>query len=607
MYHGGPVLTPADLIGDATLPRPTSWTAMSRLVYLSFVNSFLQVMESPGSITSRNMVQTPEDNNSLTKISIQRIQSFETKTRLEPGEAICRTNSLSSKCSININELVRGASGTFDDDVHIFHKENGEKIDETGSFPSRTSSNESIRGATFPSDKSSDNATSQENSDSSSWSKTQIEPSLPICLKFEDVKYKVPAKNMKSSGSKKYILHGITGSVHPGEVLALMGPSGGGKTTLLNLLSGRVKFNSGTITYNDQPYTRSLIGFVMQDDVAFPHLTVKETLTYAALLHLPSTLTLKQKKGRAMDVINELGLERCQNTMIGGAFVRGISGGERKRVCIGTEILFNPSLLFLDEPTSGLDSTTALWIVQMLQDIAKSGKTLVTTIHQPSSRLFSTFDKLILLGEGSSLYFGKASEAMLYFSSIGCSPLIAMNPAEFLIDLANGNINDKSVPLELEDMTSPGEDRGPSAVLVHEYLVEAYAAKIARPEKTKAQKPVITEGEPEMQGGCNSVEWGATWWEQFSILSRRGLKERRHHNFSYTRVIQVLTTAIITGLLWWHSDASSPQNLKDQGGLLFFISVFWGFFPLFTSIFIFPQERAMLVKERSVGMYKLSA
>ncbi|GLU07041.1 hypothetical protein SLE2022_240200 [Rubroshorea leprosula] len=510
-------------------------------------------MKSPSSITSRNMVQRLEDNNSMTEISIQGIQSFETKTRLESGEAIRRTKSLSSKCLININELVRGASATFDD--------------ETGSFPSRTSSNESIPGAIFPSDKSSDNATSQENSDSSSWSKTQIEPSLPICLKFEDVKYKVPAKNMKSSGSEKYILHGITGLVHPGEVLALMGPSGGGKTTLLNLLSGRVKFNSGTITYNDQPYTRSLkcrIGFVMQDDVAFPHLTVKETLTYAALLHLPSTLTLKQKKGRAMDVINELGLERCQNTMIGGAFVRGISGGERKRVCIGTEILFNPSLLFLDEPTSGLDSTTALWIVQMLQDIAKSGKTVVTTIHQPSSRLFSMFDKIILLGKGSSLYFGKASEAMLYFSSIGCSPLIAMNPAEFLIDLANGNINDISVPLELEDMTSPGEDRGPSAVLVHEYLVEAYAAKVARPEKTKAQKPVITEDEPEMQRGCNSVEWGATWWEQFSILSRRGLKERRHHYFSYTRVIQVLTTAIITGLLWWHSDASSPQNLKDQ-------------------------------------------
>lgn len=208
---------------------------------------------------------------------------------------------------------------------------------------------------------------------------------------------------------------------------------------------------------------------------------------------------------------------RCQNTIIGGAIVRGISGGERKRVCIGNEILLNPSLLFLDEPTSGLDSTTALRIVQMLQNTAEvmknfpcpltpfplpsfmylwylisgynacnlgielksgsvtqAGKTVVTTIHQPSSRLFSMFDKLVLLGKGSSLYFGKASEAMLYFSSIGCSPLIAMNPAEFLIDLANGNISNKSVPSELEDKYSPGrqnleiEHRKPSPGDVHE-------------------------------------------------------------------------------------------------------------------------------------------
>ncbi|CAI0396048.1 unnamed protein product [Linum tenue] len=210
-----------------------------------------------------------------------------------------------------------------------------------------------------------------------------------------------------------------------------MGPSGSGKTTLLNLLSGKIKSETtGSIT----------IGFVTQDDVVFPHLTVKETLTYSALLQLPSVLSRQQKRDRALNVITELGLDRCQNTMVGGKFMRGVSGGERKRVCIGNEILLNPSLLFLDEPTSGLDSTTALRIVQLLQNMA-----------EPSSRVFSKFDKLILLGKGSSLYFGKASEAMLYFSSIGCYPLIAMNPAEFLVDLSNGDVNDKSVPAQLDD------------------------------------------------------------------------------------------------------------------------------------------------------------
>ncbi|XP_024186426.1 ABC transporter G family member 22 isoform X2 [Rosa chinensis] len=435
--------------------------------------------------------------------------------------------------------------------------------------------------------------------------------------KFTDVTYKVILKGMRTNGEKD-ILNGITGSVNPGEVLALMGPSGSGKTTLLNLLGGRIARGnvSGSINYNDQTYSKYLkrrIGFVTQDDVLFPHLTVKETLTYAALLQLPKTLTKEQKKKRAVDVIYELGLERCQDTMIGGSFVRGVSGGERKRVCIGNEIIINPSLLFLDEPTSGLDSTTALRIVQMLQDIAEAGKTVVTTIHQPSSRLFHKFDKLILLGKGSLLYFGKASEAMVYFSSIGCSPLIAMNPAEFLLDLANGNINDVSVPSELEDKVqmenSEADTRNgkPSPAVVHEYLVEAYETRVADEEKKKLMVPLPLDDELKLKISFAKREWGASWWEQFSILFCRGIKERKHDYFSWLRITQVLSTAVILGLLWWQSDSHTTKGLEDQAGLLFFIAVFWGFFPVFTAIFTFPQERAMLTKERAADMYRLSA
>ncbi|MFS7949362.1 putative P-loop containing nucleoside triphosphate hydrolase, ABC transporter family G [Helianthus anomalus] len=116
--------------------------------------------------------------------------------------------------------------------------------------------------------------------------------------------------------------------------------------------------------------------------------------------------------------------------MIGGTFVRGVSCGKRKQVCIGLEIIISPSLFFIDEPTSGLDSTTALKFIELLQDIAETEKTVITTIHQPSSQLFHKFDNLILLSKWRLLYFGKASETMVYFSSIGCSPLISMNPVE---------------------------------------------------------------------------------------------------------------------------------------------------------------------------------
>ncbi|XP_028777516.1 ABC transporter G family member 22 isoform X2 [Neltuma alba] len=447
--------------------------------------------------------------------------------------------------------------------------------------------------------------------------KFQTEPTLPIFLKFKDVSYKVVIKGMTTS-EEKDILNGITGSVNPGEVLALMGPSGSGKTTLLNLLGGRLIQSTagGSITYNDQPYSKYLkskIGFVTQDDVLFPHLTVKETLTYSARLRLPDTFTKDQKEKRALDVIYELGLDRCKDTMIGGSFVRGVSGGERKRVCIGNEIIINPSLLFLDEPTSGLDSTTALKIVQMLQDIAEAGKTVVTTIHQPSSRLFHKFDKLILLGKGSLLYFGKASEAMPYFQSIGCSPLIAMNPAEFLLDLANGNINDVSVPSELEDKVQmenaevKTKNGKPSPAMVQEYLVQAYKTRVSETEKRKLMVPIPLDESLKSKVCSPRRQWGTRWCEQYSILFCRGVKERRHDYFSWLRITQVLSTAVILGLLWWQSDANNPKGLQDQAGLLFFIAVFWGFFPVFTAIFTFPQERAMLAKERAVDMYRLSA
>ncbi|KAF2291257.1 hypothetical protein GH714_021050 [Hevea brasiliensis] len=351
----------------------------------------------------------PEDNNNEAGITELRMQSLDNKAASPNDNLVRKTKSFNDSFLVNIDDLFDNVSaGSFD---------------KTGNTAMCQSS-----------------STPKEDSDFRKLSKLQIEPTLPIALRFQDVKYKVYAE--------KYILHGITGSAHPGEVLALMGPSGCGKTTLLNLLSGRVKFNSGAITYNDQPYNKSLN-------------------------------------------------RRSQNTVIGGKFVRGISGGERKRVCIGHEILLNPSLLLLDEPTSGLDSTTALRIVQILQDMAKAGKTVVTTIHQPSSRLFT------------------------------------MNPAEFLIDLANGNINDKSVPSELEDKFVPGNRKletikeGLSPTDVHEYLLEAYEAKVGTMEKEKSRQPVVIEGEIEIHGKLSPREWGATWWDQL-ILVRRSFKERRH-------------------------------------------------------------------------------
>lgn len=268
-------------------------------------------------------------------------------------------------------------------------------------------------------------------------------------MQFDDVVYKIKIKHggyLKKSRKteEKIILKGVTGMVAPGEMLAMLGPSGSGKTTLLTALGGRLGGRlNGTVSFNGKPYSNAMkrnTGFVTQDDILYPHLTVTETLVYTARLRLPRSLSKEEKAEHAEAVIEQLGLSRCRHSIIGGppTMLRGVSGGERKRVSIGQEMLINPSLLFLDEPTSGLDSTTAQKIVSTLWELANGGRTIVMTIHQPSSRLYYMFHKVLLLCEGNPLYFGKGSAALDYFASIGFAPSVAMNPADFLLDLANG-------------------------------------------------------------------------------------------------------------------------------------------------------------------------
>ncbi|KAM7498738.1 hypothetical protein LguiA_023152 [Lonicera macranthoides] len=416
-----------------------------------------------------------------------------------------------------------------------------------------------------------------------------------VSLKFEDVAYTIKIKKQgllpKSNKitEEKKILKGITGIVLPGEMLAMLGPSGSGKTTLLTALGGRLSGRvGGTITYNGKPFTNIMkrnTGFVTQDDVLYPHLTVTETLVFTALLRLPNTLSKTDKTGHAEAVISQLGLSRCKNNIIGGPFLRGVSGGERKRVSIGQEMLINPSLLLLDEPTSGLDSTTAQRIVLTLWELANGGRTVVMTIHQPSSRLFYMFHKVLLLSEGNPLYFGKGELAMEYFSSIGYAPSVAMNPSDFLLDLANG------IPCD-----EPQEDQA----VVKQKLVSAYKTNIAPDLKAELQQ--LNDQVQEVPHNKQFPRWTTTWCQQFSVLLRRGLKERKHESFSGLKIGQVLVVAFLAGLLWWQS-----KSLQDQIGLLFFEAGFWGFFPLFQAIFTFPQERSMLEKERSSGMYRLSS
>ncbi|KAL3645804.1 ABC transporter G member 14 [Castilleja foliolosa] len=429
--------------------------------------------------------------------------------------------------------------------------------------------------------------------------------SCPITLKFEEIVYKLNNQS-KEPTTQKTILKDITGFVRPGELLAMLGPSGSGKTTLLTALGGRHLSGhlSGSITYNDRPFSSSIkrqTGFVTQDDVLYPHLTVFETLLFTALLRLPQTLTKDEKAHHVDHVISELGLTTCSDSMIGDPFLRGISGGERKRVSIGQEMLINPSLLLLDEPTSGLDSTGAHRIVNTLKGLARGGRTVVTTIHQPSSRIYYMFDKVVVLAQGSPIYFGPGSDAVEYFGSVGFATSITVNPADLLLDLANG------IGPDFEHATDQSANTQQDPKALSEFLISSYELNIAEGLKTELRSLDGSNdnfNEATTKNNAKSGKWCTSWWHQFKILLLRGLRERRFEAFNKLRIFQVLSVAILGGLLWWRTP---PSHIDDHVAMLFFFSVFWGFYPLYYAVFTFPQERRMLIKERSSGMYRLSA
>ncbi|GFR49862.1 hypothetical protein Agub_g11964 [Astrephomene gubernaculifera] len=275
----------------------------------------------------------------------------------------------------------------------------------------------------------------------------QVSP--PITLEFETLGLQIHTRGgLGGEASKRVVLQGVSGSFSPRRLNAILGPSGCGKTTFLNVLCGKISTGviMGQVRVNgeDMPVTRlkKITGFVPQDDIVHEDLTVRENLNYSARLRLPSDFTRSRRRDVVHDALEMLGLSAIQHYRVGTVERRGISGGQRKRVNIGLELVAVPSLLFLDEPTSGLDATSSADILTSLGDMANLGMNIIMVIHQPRFSSFLMFDQVLLLGTGGrTVYLGSPYAAMLYFTKyLGYRFPDRENPSDILMDIIAGKL-----------------------------------------------------------------------------------------------------------------------------------------------------------------------
>lgn len=282
------------------------------------------------------------------------------------------------------------------------------------------------------------------------------------------------------------ILRPITAEFQPGRLNVIMGPSGSGKTSLLNSIARRLRGSFGTQyrVYGDMLYNgavpsesviRSVTSFVTQDDDALmPSLTVRESLRFAAGLRLPRWMSREEKNRRAEEILLKMGLKECADNLIGNELIKGISGGEKRRVTIAIQILTDPKVLLLDEPTSGLDAFTAMSIIEVLKGLAAEGRTLVMTIHQARSDLFQHFSGVLLLARGGyPVYVGEGEKMLPYFGSLGYECPKTTNPADFVLDLI-------TIDLQQEDREATTRERV-------EHLISNWGNKVLELTRTASQ------------------------------------------------------------------------------------------------------------------------
>ncbi|WJX66810.1 ABC transporter G member 11 [Trifolium repens] len=437
--------------------------------------------------------------------------------------------------------------------------------------------------------------------------KTEFIGDVSARLTWKDLTVMVTLNN----GETQNVLENLTGYAEPGYFTALMGPSGSGKSTLLDALSSRLAsncFQSGTVLLNGRKEKLSFgtAAYVTQDDNLIGTLTVRETIWYSARLRLPDKMSRSDKRALVESTIVAMGLQDCADTVIGNWHLRGISGGEKRRVSIALEILMRPRLLFLDEPTSGLDSASAFFVTQTLRALARDGRTVIASIHQPSSEVFELFDQLYLLSGGKTVYFGQASEAYEFFAQAGFPCPALRNPSDHFLRCINSDFDKVkatlkgSMKLRFEGSDDPLDKITTSEAirtLIDFYRTSqhSYAARQKVDEISKVRGTVLEAGGSE-----------ASFLLQCYILTKRSfINMSRDFGYYWLRLVIYIVVTICIGTIYLNV-GTSYNAILARGSCASFV---FGFVT-FMSIGGFPsfvEDMKVFQRERLNGHYGVTA
>ncbi|CAG8478565.1 1426_t:CDS:10 [Diversispora eburnea] len=414
-------------------------------------------------------------------------------------------------------------------------------------------------------------------SESYAYSEARINNNPGVTLSWKDLCYTITDPKTNKS---KNIVENVSGYVMPGEVMAT------GKSSFLDLLAGRKdpKFVSGETYLNGQPGQIKYVStYVMQDDALMGVLTIRENIRFV--------------ESYVQNIIEEFGLERVADSKIGTVFVRGVSGGEKRRCAIASQVITLPNIIFLDEPTTGLDSAAAYNVMNAIKNMAQRHKlTVIASIHQPSTETYSLFDKLLILGSGKTLYFGERESALTYFDELGYACPSYANPADHFLNLVNSDfMKDR---LEAEDHIQNFTQLYKGST----YKVETDSQITNLLEGTKNEEDKITS---KNQSGYPRNFFSQT----YIIMKRSTLNASRNILVFWIRVAMYVTLALLMGSTWWKVGLEQ-KNIQDRFSAHFFSVAFLVFMSV-AGIPGFLEERLVFQRERanrfySVGPYVLA-